>query len=168
MPTSRIRHRCHAYSCDTSRNPCRDASGNVFEIVHAGVLDGDPAGRPPPLRPILSFPGQHLPGNGIRVKQLPIRARKYHRTSGGPCTGPHVDNPVRCPHYLLVVLHNEKAVSLIAKPVEHFDELADVPLVEPHSGLVENVEHVDKVAAQLARHFDALRFSAAEAACSPV
>ena len=52
---------------------------------------------------------------------------------------PHVDEPVRDTHHLLVVLDDDDRVPEVAQPLERADQLVVVTLVQSDRGLVEDV-----------------------------
>ncbi len=75
---------------------------------------------------------------------------------------PHVDEPVRGAHHLLVVLDDENGVAQILEPLERRDQPAVVALVQSDRRLVEDVEHPDQLRTDLGREPKPLRFAAGE------
>ncbi len=80
-----------------------------------------------------------------------------------PGPGPDVDDPVRGPDRLLVVLHDEHRVAQVAQPRQRGDQLGVVPLVEADGRLVEDVEDAHQRRPDLGRQPDPLRLAAREA-----
>ena len=60
-------------------------------------------------------------------------------------TGADVDDPVRRADDRRVVLDDEHRVAVIPQAMEHGDEVIDVPRVEPHGRLVQDVDEIDEV-----------------------
>ncbi len=85
-----------------------------------------------------------------------------------PRSRPHVDEPVRGAHHLLVVLDHEHGVPQVAQPLERADQLRVVALVQADRGLVEDVENADELRADLRRQAQPLRLAARERRGSPV
>ena len=85
-----------------------------------------------------------------------------------PRPGPDVDDPVRGPDRLLVVLHHEHGVAQVPQPGQRRDQLGVVPLVEPDRRLVEDVQDAHQRRADLRRQPDPLRLAAREADARPV
>ena len=73
-----------------------------------------------------------------------------------------VHDPVRTAHHLLVVLHDHDRIALVAQPPEGVDEFYIVRLMQPDAGLVEDVQHIDQLGADLGGQTDALALPAAE------
>jgi hypothetical protein len=67
-----------------------------------------------------------------------------------------VDDPVRGPDRLLVVLDDEHRVAQVAQPRQGRDELRVVPLVQPDRRLVEDVQHAHERGPDLGREADPL------------
>jgi len=70
--------------------------------------------------------------------------------------GPDVDHMVGDPDGFLVVLDHDHRVPEVAQALEGADQALVVPLVESDRGLVEDVEHPDQAAADLAGQADPL------------
>ena len=77
---------------------------------------------------------------------------------------PHVDEPVRLAHHLLVVLDDEHGVAEVAEPLQRADQAAVVALVKADRRLVEDVEDADELRADLRREAEPLRLAAGERA----
>ena len=77
-----------------------------------------------------------------------------------PAPGPDVDDPVRRPDGLLVVLHDEDRVAQVAQPGQRGDELGVVALVEPDGRLVEDVQDAHQGRPDLGREADPLGLAA--------
>ena len=66
------------------------------------------------------------------------------------------------------MLDHEHGVALVAQAAQHRDEVVDVARMEPDGRLVEDVDEVDEVAVELARHLDPLALPARERRHPPV
>ena len=82
--------------------------------------------------------------------------------------GPDVDDPVRGPDRLLVVLDDEDRVAQVPQPGQRRDELRVVALVEADRRLVEDVQHAHQRRPDLRREPDPLRLAARQADRRPV
>ena len=85
-----------------------------------------------------------------------------------PSRGTDVDDPVRGPDGLLVVLHHDERVAQVAQSDEGRDELRVVLLVEPDGGLVEDVQDAHQAGADLGRQADALCLATRQGRAGPV
>ena len=74
--------------------------------------------------------------------------------------GAEIDDVIGRPHRVLVVLDDDHGVALIAEPGERFQQPVVVARMQPDRRLVENVQHADQPAADLAGQADALHFAA--------
>ena len=71
--------------------------------------------------------------------------------------GAEIDDVVGRPHRVFVVLDDDHRVALVAQLGERFQQPVVVARVQADRRLVENVEHADQAAADLAGQADALR-----------
>ena len=76
--------------------------------------------------------------------------------------GAEVDEVVGGPHRVFVVLDDDDRVAEVAELGERVEQALVVARVEADRGFVEDVEHADEAAADLAGEADALRFAAGE------
>ena len=76
--------------------------------------------------------------------------------------GAEVDDVVGGPHRVFVVLDDDDRVAQVAERRERVEQAVVVARVEADRGFVEDVEHADEPAADLAGEADALRFAAGE------
>ena len=76
--------------------------------------------------------------------------------------GTEIDDVVGRPHRVFVVLDHDHRVALVAELGERFQQLVVVAGVQADRGLVEDVEHADQAAADLAGQADALHLAAGE------
>ncbi len=88
----------------------------------------------------------------------PVRRVEIPKPSGGvrllrvPSAGADVDDPVRRADDRRVVLDDEHRVAVVAQALEHGDVVIDVPRMEPHGRLVQDVNEIDEVAVELPGH----------------
>ena len=71
-----------------------------------------------------------------------------------------VDDPVGCPHRVLVVLDDDQGVADIAQALQRADQAGIVTLVEADARLIEDVEHTHQAGPDLGRQSDALGLAA--------
>ncbi len=106
-------------------------------------------------------PGEILPGDALRLgHHLLDRPRSDH---GAPAhAGPRseIDDVVGRPHRVLVVLHHDDRVSLIAEPGQRLQKPVVVARVQPDRRLIQDVEHADQPAADLPGQPDPLQLAA--------
>ena len=76
--------------------------------------------------------------------------------------GAEVDQVVGGPHRVFVVFDDDDRVAQVAELGERVEQALVVARVEADRGFVEDVEHADEAAADLAGEADALRFAAGE------
>ena len=74
--------------------------------------------------------------------------------------GAEVDDVVGGPHRVFVVLDDDDRVAQVAQPAERVEQPVVVARVQADRRLVENVEHADQAAADLAGQANALRLAA--------
>ena len=76
--------------------------------------------------------------------------------------GAEIDDVVGGPHRVFVVLDDDDRVAQVAQLLERVEQAVVVARVQADRRLVEDVEHADQAAADLAGQADALRFAAGE------
>ena len=84
-------------------------------------------------------------------------------TTSPPCTpgaGPEVNDVIRAPHGVLVVLDHHHRVAAGLQLVQRRQQLLVVARVQADGRLVQDVEHAAEIRAQLRRQPDALRLAA--------
>ena len=152
--------------------PERELHVHVAQVVLAGAADGQvlAVAAPAPLRDRHgSLAAQE--GAGDRPR---LREDRLQRAVGDDLAavlarpGPDVDDPVRRPDRLLVVLHDEHGVAQVPQPGQRRDELGVVPLVEADGRLVQDVQDAHQRRADLGRQPDPLGLAAREADARPV
>ena len=142
-------------STSTSFRLCSRAptTRNDPSVLDAALGDRDPARYPRGTRPSTERRFRiDVRGEPLGDDLAPVLAR----------AGPHVDEPVRGAHHLLVVLDHEHGVAEVAEPFQRPDQPAVVTLMEPDRGLVEDVEHAHELRADLRREPQPLRLAARE------
>ena len=65
--------------------------------------------------------------------------------------GTDVDQPVRVPHHVHRMLHDEQAVASALEPVEDAEQRADVLRMKPCGRFIEHVDHTEQFGGQLGR-----------------
>ena len=119
-----------------------------------------------PAGPRLDLPIEPAPQRARRgavgPQQVVEPAREDHLAPAVAGAGADVDHPVGGADDGGVVLDHEHRVALVAQAAQHGDEVVDVARMEPDGRLVEDVDEVDEVAVELARHLDPLALAARE------
>ena len=129
----------------------------------------------------LAVPGAALCGNGDFLLAGEVLARQgvgvghdlLRRTGGHYFTavdtgaGADVDEVVRSPHGVLVVLHHQQRIAHVPQAAEGGKELIVVPLVQADGGLVQDIEDAHQGGADLGRQTDALALAAGEGPGGP-
>ena len=159
----RLPRAAHARHAD--QLPERKLRRDMLEVVAAGPAQRDPLARaraqrrgdldPPPS-------GEVVGRDGVGVQDIVEGSLRHDMASATPRLRAHVDDPVRGAHHLLVVLHDDHRVPGVAQLLKAADQAPVVALVQPDRGLVEDVEHVDKLRADLRGQADALALAARE------
>ena len=86
---------------------------------------------------------------GLRFHHGGGRALEHHLTALAAGTGAYVHDIVCRQHHVLVVLHDDDGVAQVAQLFQRVDEPLVVTLVQADARLVENVEHVHQLRANL-------------------
>src|SRR5688572_33021823 len=76
--------------------------------------------------------------------------------------GPNIYHPVGRANRLLIVLDDQDRIPQIPQTLEGRDEPPVIPLVQPHAGLIEDVEYAHQAASNLRRQPDALGLAAGQ------
>ena len=95
----------------------------------------------------------------MSLEQLLGSAGKHHISTSTPRLGPDVDHIVGFEHHVTVVLHHHDGVALVAQLLERIDESLIIALMQPNARLIEDVEHIDQLRANLRGEPDALTLS---------
>ncbi len=80
----------------------------------------------------------------------------------------HVEHEVSGANHVRVVLHDDDRVARVAQPVEHADQPADVPGMQPDARLIKDKERVDEGGPQGGGEVDPLDLAAAQGPRLPV
>ena len=88
----------------------------------------------------------------------------HHLAAVDPGPGADVDDIVRGPHGVLVVLHHDQGVAQVPQVLEGGQQLVVVPLVQADGGLVQDIQHPHQGGADLRGQADALALAAGEGA----
>ena len=153
--------------------PSGSAQVDVPQVVLAGARD-DAASLPLPFRRSAGIGTARSPRRNAPViergsaSSVLERAVRDDLAAVLPGPGPDVDDPVRGPDRLLVVLDDEDRVAEVAQPGQRRDELGVVALVEADRRLVEDVQDAHQRRADLGREADPLRLAARQRHARPV
>ena len=106
---------------------------------------------------------QELPGERVgQLHQVFGVARADDAAAELAGAGPEVDDVVRAPDGVLVVLDHHQRVALGLELLQHVEQDLVVAVVQADGRLVEDVAHAAQVGAELRRQPDALRLAARE------
>ena len=99
---------------------------------------------------------------GVAAQQVVETAAEDQLAAGVAGARADVDDPVRRADDRRVVLDDEHRVAVVAQPAEHGDEVIDVPRMESHGRLVQDVDEIDEVAVELPGHPHPLALAAGQ------
>ena len=122
--------------------------------------------RPPGLRHgDLFLAGEVLARQAVGVgHDLLRRAGGHHLAAMDAGAGADVDQVVRRPHGVLVVLHHQQRVAQVPEVFQGGQQLVVVPLVQADGGLIQDIQHPHQGGADLGGQPDALALAAGEGA----
>gem|GEM_PF-3061300 len=128
---------------------------DVLQVVVPGAFDADrSAGRRPAFlgQLDLSVAGQVPGGHARRVgDDIRRRSGRDNLAAANSRSRTEIDQEVRRAHRLLVVLNDEDRVPHVAQPLQAAEQPFVVARVQSDGRLVQDVEHADQPAADLAR-----------------
>ena len=75
---------------------------------------------------------------------------------------PHVNDPIRCSHRVVVMLDHQHRVAEVAHTLERVNEALLVALMQPNRRLIQHIQHAHQLRADLRRQTNALAFAAAQ------
>ncbi len=152
---------------DADERAERNLDVDVLQIVVRGADDPQPLARRADgaasgFRSARS-PDRYLPGQAARlVGDLVGVPVGDHLAAAHARAGAEVDDVIGGPHRVFVVLDDDHRVAHVAQLRERVEQPVVVARVQADRRLVENVEHADQAAADLAGQANALRFAAGE------
>ena len=163
-----------AHAGDAGERAERNPRVNVAQIVFLRAEHLEPAAF---LRRRQAFFGngnrqfaaQILRRERIFVRQnFRQRARRHQFAAVNARAGAEVNDVIRLPDGVGVVLDHEHGVAEVAQALERGQQAVVVALVQADARLVQNVEHADEPRADLRGQPDALRLAAAQRAALAV
>ena len=95
-----------------------------------------------------------------RLRDFLQRADRHHFAAAHAGAGAEIDNRVGRPHRVFIMLDDDDRVPLVAQLPQGVEQLLIIARMQSDRRLVENVQHADQPAADLAGQADALRFAA--------
>ena len=111
----------------------------------------------------LALAREKLPGDAaLLFADLVERACDDDLAAAHAGAGAEVDDVVGGPHRVFVMLDDDDRVAQVAQPFERAEQAIVVARMQADRRFVENVEHADQAAADLAGEANALRFAAGE------
>ncbi len=128
-------------------HPEGDVDVDLFEVVRGRLFDPDDALRIEGAAPGGDFYPRRArevaPGEGPRVREETVEAAPVDDLPATPSRArAHVKDVVRAADDLRIVLDDDRGVPALREAAEDREEAARVPRMEPHRGLVEDVERV--------------------------
>ena len=138
-------------------------------LLRAEHLQIVPAPLPPLRRNGDFFPsGEVVPGDRCGVVHDFLRGTGGHDGAAvHPRAGAHVDDIIRLPHGVLVVLHHKEGVAQVPQLLQGLEQLVVVPLVQANGGLVQDIEHPHEGGPDLGGQSNPLALAAGESARLP-
>ena len=138
---------------------------DALQIVSPGSLDDDALAVA--LASLFGYGDLHLAveilgGDGVGLQHVGRRALEDYLASLAARLRTDVYNPVGGTHHVFVVFYHDDRVAQVAQFLETVDEPVVVALVQTDARLVEDIEHVDELAANLGGETDALALSTGE------
>ena len=156
-----------------TNRPSGNADVDVAQVVLARALDDQLAlavPRPADHRHLDVAPAGQV-GAGDRLGRLhQILDGAGDDDVAAVLTGERadVDDPVRRPDRVLVVLDHDERVAQVAQPDQRLDQPAVVPLVQADRRLVQHVQHADQAGTDLRGEPDPLCLAAGERGRGPI
>ena len=147
-----------AHAAHADESPQRELHVDVLEVVAAGAAQRQaeavaaPAGRRDANRIV------HRTGQAAVADVPALLAR----------AGADVHDPVGRTHRLLVVLHHDDGVALVAQFLQRGEQLAVVALVQTDARLVQDIDDVHELGPDLRGQADALALAAGKRRRGPV
>ena len=81
------------------------------------------------------------------------------------CAGTYVNDKIRRPHRILIMLNDYKRISEITQSFQRCDKLVVIPLMKSYARLVKDIQHSHKTAAYLGCKPYTLTFTARKSTC---
>ena len=114
-------------------------------------------------------PAEELAGDTIRVgADLLRRALRDDMAAMLARAGANIHDPVRRPHRVFVVLDDDQRVALIAEPQQGSDQPVIVPLMQPDTRFIENVDDTHQTRTDLRCEADALCLTSGQRRRRPI
>jgi len=156
---------------DHGEGPQREGNVNVAEVVFRRADDFQEF--PAALAALRGnrnflFSGEVLARKAIGIgHDLLRRAGSHHLSAVNAGAGTDVDEVIRRPHSVLVMLHHQQRVAQVPEVPKRSQQLVVVPLVKADGGLVQDIEDSHQGGADLGGQADALALAAGEGSRRP-
>ena len=105
---------------------------------------------------------QILGSDGVGLQHLFRSTLENHFASLSACLRTDIYNPVGSSHHILIMFYYDDGITQVAQFLQTVDESLVVSLVQTDTWLIEDVEHIDELAANLGSKTDALAFTTRE------
>ena len=102
---------------------------------------------------------QILGSDGVGLQHLFRSTLENHFASLSACLRTDIYNPVGSSHHILIMFYNDDGITQVAQFLQTVDESLVVSLMQTDTWLVENVEYIDELTADLGCKTDALAFT---------
>ena len=99
-------------------------------------------------------------GDGLGLQHFSRCALKYNFASFAPCLRTDIHYPVCCKHHVAVMFYYDDGIADVAKLLQTVDEALVITLMQSDTWLVEDIEYIDQLTADLCGKSDALAFTA--------
>ena len=143
----------------------REGDGDVLQVVACCPDDGEglAVAFAPHFRHLYLFlAAEVLRRQRPRFQDFLVRALRHDLAAVDARRRSDVNNVVRRPHHVAVVLHHDDGVAEVAQVLQRLNQLVVVALVQPDARLVQDVQHVDEAGTDLRGQPDALRLTAGQ------
>ena len=152
---------------DNGQSTDREPNVDIFQVVRARALDFDPAFDI--TQRFSRFSDgmanrrlQAAAGHGIfRTLDIAKRSLRDHFATVQARAGAEIDDMIRSPHRLIVVLDNDKRVPLLAQGGEGGEQTQIVTRMQSDGWFVQHVKHAAQIGTELRGQAYPLRLAAA-------
>ena len=98
----------------------------------------------------------------LHFLNLRERALGHDLAAARAGAGTEIDDRIRAPHGVFVMLHDDERISLSLQRFERIQELLIIPRMQPDRRFIQHIKNAAQVRSQLGRQPNPLRFAAAE------
>ena len=163
---SATRHAGH-----TNQRPQREGDIHILQVIPACPFYGDKL--PVSFASFFRDRDLHLSvqisrSQRIRFQHLLRSSGIDHFTAQTAGLRSHIDHIIRIEHHILVMLHHDDGVPRIAQLLQRIDQPDIIPLVQPDTRLVEDIQDIHQLTADLRSQTDTLALATRQGCRSTV